>query len=94
MTSCEALCQCMEGFAGSDCSVSKEELEAKQKLREAMIEGLSQTIAGNNLDTQSIIGAASLLQSIVAKSDEVSAVAATKASSIAVEIVRQLHQAR
>jgi hypothetical protein len=89
MSTCEGKCQCEEGFVGVDCSLTEEELQSKQALRESLINGLSVTIAADTIDSQSIIGAASTLNSMVSKSDELSAASAFQASLIATEIVKQ-----
>ncbi len=89
MGSCEGRCQCEGGYAGSDCAMTDVQLQAKQQLREALVIGLAQTMQSDTLDSSSILGTASTLQSIMAKSDEVSTESALQASSIAKELVKQ-----
>jgi hypothetical protein len=88
-TDCEPRCLCSSPFVGSSCSITAEELETKQRLREALLQGVAQLITVPDLDDQAIINAASYLQSLTMQSDELSMESVETATFLASMVVHQ-----
>ena len=69
-TTCEAICICRDGFAGSSCSLSEDDLQSKQSMRKQMMQGI--TSAEVDEDSVAIAASMTTLQSVSKKIDEMS----------------------
>eukprot|EP00981_Chlorochromonas_danica_P016200 scaffold16024_cov258-Ochromonas_danica.AAC.10 len=91
-STCEAVCSCVDGYGGSDCSMTKAELAAQQALRSSLLDGLSTVISSTDSDATSLSNAAASLSSIVRNQYDVSATSSTQVASIAQSIIDQASQ--
>ena len=69
-TSCEAVCICSKGFAGSFCSVTKTELERKQKIRGVLLGSLL-NLTQHSSSASAVTALVSSLSTQTANSDEI-----------------------
>ena len=67
-TTCEAICICDDGFAGSSCSLSEDDLHSKQSMRDQMMQGIRLTEVDE--DPVAIAASMTTLQSVSKKIDE------------------------
>eukprot|EP01039_Chlorochromonas_danica_P011284 gene11284-12586_t len=91
-SSCVAVCKCVDGYAGADCSLTASELAAQQALRSQLLDGLSTIISKTDSDASSVTNAAASLSAIVRDQYDVSANSSSQVSNIAQNIVNQASQ--
>eukprot|EP01036_Dinobryon_divergens_P061784 gene61784-biopygen27848 len=77
-SSCDAICMCSEGYSGSACSVTKAELEQKQKIRGVLLDSLL-NLTKHSSSAEAVTALVSSLSAQTANPDEISA---TSASSV------------
>jgi hypothetical protein len=90
-TNCRAVCECNDGFYGTDCSFTLAEWEAKIETNRVLAQGLQQITSLETLDSQSVMYWANALLSVTSStrllSDEASLVARNITETILEESV-------
>jgi hypothetical protein len=69
---CTSYCECMEGYGGSICSITMDELESRQSMRYDMLESLILLNQYENMNIQSIDSMITMISTIAKTSDELS----------------------
>jgi hypothetical protein len=85
--SCEAICECLEGYTGSSCGVSGAEMEAKQNLRQELLQNLETLIATDEPAADSVAVWQSSLSAMTQSMDELTPSSSTLALSVASTIL-------
>eukprot|EP01039_Chlorochromonas_danica_P001522 gene1522-1660_t len=91
-SSCEAVCKCVDGYGGADCSLTSAELSAQQALRSQLLDGLSTVVSKSDGDASSLANAATSLSSIVRDQYDVSVSSSSQVANLAQQIINQAAQ--
>ena len=82
--SCLAQCKCNEGWDGSDCSVKSKDMESKVKLRDSMMESMTNVLG--TVDDAGVVSALANVQMMVQSPNEIS----TASSKLAVTATQNM----
>lgn len=80
--SCEARCICFSGYASGDCSLTLDEINRKQILRERLVDRLAGLISADDSNLENSLTWTSILSTLVYKTDELSSAAVHSVHSI------------
>jgi len=82
-STCEAFCECDDGYAGASCSSTVAEVDAKQSIRSSLIDSLSSLSQNEDASTDTVVTWASSLSALTQNVDEISPVSAASAQNVA-----------
>lgn len=81
-TNCIAVCACSEGYGGSDCAQTVDELTLQQTSRGSLLTSLQETLAQTNLNAQSVASLSDNLHAVVQSSWSLTDAAVTDALTL------------
>lgn len=87
--SCDVLCICNDGFAGSDCGLTSLELAAEQAMRAQVLDGLANVIASTDSDVSTLSNAATSLYSVIRSQYDVSEQSSKQVAMVVNSILSQ-----
>ena len=92
--SCTSYCECQASYSGLTCSLTAEEMQAKQTAREQLLQGLQNITTTEDTSTESVSSLISNLGALTSSPDEISISAIGVVNSILDHVVSNMLDVR